>query len=191
MKILVIQFSYCQCSTLKWTACTELEIRWFYRNVYVPDSNWWKQISHRKPLLKFKLLRSTLKGRLELPTVMCSTVTCVFVRGRGKMVLQWKLLFRFISLTTKAYYLHCQQPDTQTGHIWLYIIVIMNFFISTTIDNIMTIISSPVFFGRSYTVRAHTILLLCTVYHPSFRCQHAKYLTMSSVSVRSSWLGFD
>jgi len=30
MKILVMQFSYCQCSALKWTVWTETEILWFY-----------------------------------------------------------------------------------------------------------------------------------------------------------------
>jgi len=58
---------------------------------------------------------------------MCLTLTCISVRGGGKVVLFWQLI-RFISLTTKHIIYFCQQPDTQDGHIGLYITVIMNFF---------------------------------------------------------------
>jgi hypothetical protein len=82
---------------------------------------------------------------------MCLIVTCIFVRGRGKRVLRWKLLIGFISITTKhIIYIVTSQPDTQKGHIWLYIIVIMIFLISITIDNFMTMTSSPVFFRLPY-----------------------------------------
>jgi len=30
-----MQSSYCECSELKWTVWTELEILWFYSDVYV------------------------------------------------------------------------------------------------------------------------------------------------------------
>ena len=102
MKILVVQLSYCHCTGLKRIVRIALVILWFYCNVYVPFSNLWKQISHWKPLLEFKLMWTNYtKEVIKLPTVVCLTVTCIFVRGRDKIVLNWRLLFRIISLTTK------------------------------------------------------------------------------------------
>ena len=123
-----MQFCFCQCITLKWTVCTELEIRWFYSNVYVPISNWRKQISHWKPLLKFKLLR-TKYTNAAIKTAYCYVFNSdvLFCEGcwqnsvtvetcSGLFHLQLSILF--------ALY----QPDTRTGHILLYIILIMKLF---------------------------------------------------------------
>jgi hypothetical protein len=81
---------------------------------------------------------------------MCLIMTCIFVRGRGKIVLSWRLLIRFISLKTK-HYLHCVQPGTQDGHIQLSIIINMN-----------------IYFHNFITMTFNLVLCKCSYISPSY-----------------------
>jgi hypothetical protein len=99
------------------------------------------------PILKLLSINYT-KMVKKLPTVMFLIVTCIFVRGRDKIVLFWKPVIRFHLQQSTLFTL---SPARQAGraHSTVHNST-HDFFISATLANFMTITSSPIFFRRSY-----------------------------------------
>ena len=131
--------------------------------MYLPVSNWRKQITHWNPLLKFKLLRTKYTKRVIKIAYCYEFKSAVhFCEMERKNSVTVKLLFMFISLTTN--HIIYIEPARYADRAHLNLRNFNNELMYTTIANIMIKTSCPVLFRCSNTVYVDTFTALYS--HP-------------------------